>query len=72
MTNITETATAAARALATIPGTIKENRAELVRGSVVDPFNHPSRSPKRVQQIRDNHAAFDREVAALKTKYDIP
>ena len=53
------------------PGTIKGNRQELVRGSVLDPHNHPSYLPERVQELRDNHAAFDREVAALKVKYGI-
>ena len=72
MNNITERTTQAARDIAAIPGTIKENRKELMRGSVVDPFNHPSRSPERVQQIRDNHDAFNREVKLLKIKYDIP
>lgn len=69
---MTEVGTAISDAVASIPATIKQNRVELVRGSVVDPFNHPSRSPARVAQITNNHAAYAKGVAALKVQYDIP
>ena len=52
--------------------TAKERRAELVRGSILDPLNHPSYTPKEVQKLRDNQAAYEAGVAALKIKYDIP
>lgn len=47
----------------------KENRQELIRGSVLDPLNHPSYSPEEVKARAEALAKYEKELAKLNKKF---
>ena len=55
-------------AVMNIPAQIKANRAELVRGSVLDEYNHPSYSPEHVAALRHRDSEYTRRHAELRTE----
>lgn len=51
---------------------LKENRRLLMRGSVTDPFSHPSYSKERSNELRHNMSEYVRRHAELKEELQIP
>jgi hypothetical protein len=47
----------------------KSARIQLVAGSVIDPYNHPSYSSKKVKTLKEARQNFDDRLAALKDEY---
>lgn len=46
-----------------------DNHKELIRGSVLDPLNHPSYSEEKVAQLKADREAHAKELAELNAKY---
>lgn len=47
----------------------KLNKLELIRGSVLDPLNHPSYTPEQVAALKDKHVAREKALVRLEKKY---
>jgi hypothetical protein len=50
---------------------IADNKRKLVRGSVLDPFGHPSFTEEQSEKYKNNQAAYDLALAKLKTKHNM-
>lgn len=49
----------------------KSSRKELLKGTHIDPFSHPSYSADRRQELRSNNVSYDEAHAKLKEEYNI-
>lgn len=50
--------------------TASQNHKELIRGSVLDPLNHPSYSPEKVKRLKAAAAEYNADIAAAEAKYE--
>ena len=46
-----------------------ENKRSLQRGTVLDPFNHPSYTKEQVEQFAKTDASYKASLARLEKKY---
>jgi hypothetical protein len=50
---------------------IADNKRKLIRGSILDPFGHPSFTVAQSEKYMNNQAAYDLALAALKAKHNM-
>jgi hypothetical protein len=48
---------------------VRENKETLIRGSVLDPLNHPSYSPEKVAFLKIADATYEKSLARLNAKH---
>ena len=55
--------------LGTIAEKRKINKRELIRGSVLDPMNHPSYTPEQIAATEAKRVAREKALVRLEKKY---
>jgi hypothetical protein len=48
---------------------IESNKASLVRGSILDPLNHPSYSEEKVKSLENSKKSYEKSLARLNKKH---